>query len=74
MDVNKIETEAERITIKLIEICSKNNSKSIIELFNELIDDNMKPKDMEVLSLIPNILARKGYDIINTNPLELKEY
>ena len=74
MNVNKIETEAERITIKLIEICSKNNSKSIIELFNELIDDNMKPKDMEVLSLIPNILARKGYDIINTNPLELKEY
>ena len=74
MDVNKIETEAERITIKLIEICSKNNSKSILDLFNELIDKKMKDRDIEILSLIPNILARKGYDIINTNPLELKEY
>ena len=74
MNVNKIETEAERITIKLIEICSKSNTKSILDLFNELISDDMKSNDMEVLSHIPSILARKGYDIINTNPLEIKEY
>ena len=76
MNVNEIETIAEKITIKMIDMYNKNlvNNKSIMDIFNELLSDNMSDKSMEILSYIPSILAKKGYDIINTDPLVLKEY
>ena len=76
MKNTKIEIEAEKITTKLIEICNKNkqNNKSIIELFEMLLSPDMKDKNIEVLSLIPRKLAEKGYDIIETSPLRIKEY
>ena len=75
MDVNEIETEALKITIKMIEMCiKKSNNKSISELIDELISDNMKNNKTEILTYIPRKLAEFGYDIVETDPLILEEY
>ena len=72
-DIN-LDKEAEEIIIKIIEKCNKNNTKSIIDLIDELINKDIKHKEIEILSLIPRKLAEKGYDIVDTNPLKIKEY
>lgn len=67
---------ADQITNKLISLCKNNktNNKSVIELYNELLDEKYKPYKSQILSYIPERLSAKGYVIENSNNFQLKKY
>ena len=58
---------------KMIKLCKVKN-KSFIDVFNELTKNLEKDIKLEILSLLPSVIASKGYEISNTNYFELKKY
>lgn len=67
---------ADEISEELI-LLSKNKkckTKSIIELYNELLDEKYHEYKYCILSYIPERLSVKGYEIVNSNKFELKKY
>ena len=67
---------ADQISDKLIKLCINNetNNKSIIELYNELLDDKYEEYKTEILSHIAERLSLKGYVIENGNNFMLRKY
>lgn len=67
---------ADSISDKLILLCKNNktNNKSILELYNELLDNKYKNMSNYILAYIPERLAVKGYEIVNSSNFELKKY
>lgn len=58
---------------KMIKIC-KSNNKSFLDIYKDLTKDYTKQQQKEILTNIPEILAKKGYEIINSDLFELRKY
>lgn len=67
---------ADEISDKLISINKerKVHNKTIIEIYNELLEEKYQPYHYDILSYIPERLAIKGYEITNSNNFELRKY
>jgi len=66
---------ADEISDKLILLSSKETKeKSIIEIYNKLLEKKYEKYRYEILSYIPKQLAIKGYEIVNSKYFELKKY
>lgn len=67
---------ANRICDELIYLWKNNKTKnkSIIELFNELLEEEYRDIQYSVLSYIPEKLSVKGYEIIDSDNFKLKKY
>lgn len=67
---------ANDICDNLINLCLKNKiqNKSLIELFDKLLDEKYSDYRLNILSYIPEQLAKKGYEIVDTNKFEIKKY
>ena len=76
MDNEKCKKIADKISEQLIILYKKNqtNNKSIIELYNELLEEKYTPYKSEILSYIAERLSAKGYVITNSNNFELEKY
>lgn len=76
MDINLCIKLADSISDQLILLWKNNktNNKSIIELYNELLDEKYKSMNSLILTYIPERLAVKGYEIVNSNNFQLKKY
>lgn len=76
MDNERYIKIASEITEKLISICKKDktNEKSIMELYNELLEEKYKPYRNDILAYIPEQLSIRGYEIVSSNPFSLKKY
>ena len=70
----KVLKEAEEVSEKIISLWQNDEikNKSIIDVCNELIVD--REMCYKVLVYIPSILAKKGYEIVDADDLELKKY
>ena len=67
---------ADEISNKLISL-SKNKKakeKTILEIYNELLEKKYQEYHYDILSYIPGRLATKGYEIVNSDYFELKKY
>ena len=60
---------ADEISEQLISLCNDKmtQEKTIIELYNELLESKYKEYYHDILSYIPERLAVKGYEIVNRN-------
>ena len=67
---------ANKISDELISLWKNNKTKnkSIINLFNELLDDKYKDIKYSILSYIPEVLSVRGYEIVDSENFELKKY
>lgn len=67
---------ADEISEQLISLCNNKmtQEKTIIELYNELLEPIHQEYYHDILSYIPERLAVKGYEIVNSNYFELKKY
>lgn len=67
---------ADEISEQLISLCNDKmtQEKTIIELYNELLEPTHQEYYHDILSYIPERLAVKGYEIVNSNYFELKKY
>ena len=67
---------ANKISDELISLWKNNKTKnkSIINLFNELLDDKYKGIKYSILSYIPEVLSVRGYEIVDSENFELKKY
>ena len=67
---------ADDISEKMILISKdkKCKNKSIIELYDELLDKKYLEYKYCILSYIPERLSVKGYEIVNSSKFELKKY
>jgi len=66
---------ADEISDKLILLSRKETKeKSIIEIYNKLLEKKYEKYRYEILSYIPKQLAIKGYEIVNSKYFELKKY
>lgn len=67
---------ADEISEQLISLCNDKmtQEKTIIELYNELLEPKHQEYYHDILSYIPERLAVKGYEIVNSNYFELKKY
>lgn len=72
MDNKVVVNEAKRIAKKLIDI--KKSEEDFESIVNRLIDKNSKDDLMNIMLLIPNILAENKFYIESISPFELKEY
>lgn len=67
---------ANEISDKLIYLCinKKTKNKSILELYNELLDEKYYEYKINILPYIPDQLARKGYEIIDSENFDIRKY
>lgn len=67
---------ADKISDELISLWKNNKTKnkSIIDLFNDLLDEKYRDIQYSVLSYVPEKLSIKGYEIIDSENFELKKY
>jgi hypothetical protein len=67
---------ANKISDELISLWKNNKTKnkSIINLFNELLDDKYEDIKYSILSYIPEVLSVRGYEIVDSENFELKKY
>ena len=67
---------ANKISDELISLwkSNKTKNKSIINLFNELLDDKYEDIKYSILSYIPEVLSVRGYEIVDSENFELKKY
>lgn len=67
---------ADEISDQLILLCQKGKveEKTILELYDELLEPQYKKYHNDILSYISERLAVKGYEIVNSNYFELKKY
>lgn len=67
---------ADEISDKLISLCNdkKAKTKTILELYNELLEKKYHEYRYDILTYIPERLAVKGYEIVNSRSFELKKY
>jgi hypothetical protein len=76
MRTEEIKKESNRIALELI-IMHKNKNlknKTLLELYEELLNKDYKKYYYEILVKIPNILSENNYEILNSKYLKLKEY
>lgn len=76
MNQNKYIKIASKISNQLISLWQqgKTHDKTIIELYNELLDSKYYEERHAILSYIPEQLAIKGYDIVDGNHFALRKY
>lgn len=67
---------ADEISEQLISLChnKKVHQKTILELYSELLEPQYQEYHYDILSYIPERLAVKGYEIVNSSYFELKKY
>ena len=66
-----MEKEIEKIVDKMIDIGS-DKKHTFLEVFDSLLDK--KEYRIDILVLLPEMLALRGYDIANKNYFELIKY
>lgn len=76
MDIDLCIKLADSISDKLISLWKNNktNNKNIIELYNELLDEKYKSMNSLILTYVPEKLAVKGYEIVDSSNFQLKKY
>lgn len=76
MDNNICMKIANEVCDNLIELWKNNKTKNknIIDLFNQLLDKKYSDNKYLILSYIPEILSKRGYEIVNSEFFELKKY
>lgn len=67
---------ADEICDELINLWKNNKVKNrkIIDLYNEILEQKYKDKQCIILSYVPERLAVKGYEIVNSEFFELEKY
>lgn len=67
---------ADEISDKLISLClnNKTKNKSLMQLYNELLNEEYFRYSSNILAYIPDQLAQKGYEIVDPNNFEIKKY
>lgn len=67
---------ANDISDKLINLClnNKTENKSLIELYNMLLDKKYYEYKSTIFPYVPDQLAFKGYEIVNTDIFAIKKY
>ena len=67
---------ADTISDELILLWKENKTKNkkIMDLYNNILDKKYKDIQYNILTYIPEMLSKKGYEIINSDYFELKKY